>query len=105
MKHLTGDVISLSTGGEHCFNYELPTCVIPDSSKATISVTGERALLTYLLLGLLTLKDIWVQRRNRSKWNGIFPLCMRQSDMGIMASDITLGIMCIVHMYEQLTLS
>ena len=32
----------LCAGGEHCFDYDLPTCVIPDSSKATISVTGER---------------------------------------------------------------
>jgi len=27
--------------GQHCFNYTLPSCVIPGSAKATITVTGD----------------------------------------------------------------
>ncbi|CAI8027819.1 Murinoglobulin-1, partial [Geodia barretti] len=38
---ITTNVYASNSSGEHCFNYELPTCVIPGSSKATISVTGD----------------------------------------------------------------
>ena len=30
----------LVDSGQHCFNYSLPSCVIPGSAKATITVTG-----------------------------------------------------------------
>ena len=37
-----------TTAGNHCFNFTLPSCVIPGSAKASISVTGETNTGVYL---------------------------------------------------------